>query len=313
MSRLASLVTPTLSQFDANRYPSEQLEHLIRDGVLHRQIDTQEITHPKYGRVAICQTTTGTWAVPCEDEERPFAPIRVLPEDAWVYSIPAPYVVEHLRRVNGIVGTGAIGIRGMQSVGQKHLDGFGLLELYVYFPLTDPDAFRNECLLLKAADAKRVVVLTPMPAPLSPTDRLLIDGHGVSVISLLPFADEGHLKIDWSVVAVRDTEAQRRDGIFGQRVVVAGVEYKPDLTKREMAFLGIALVNESVPIERVWHRGKDALWKGKFVNDRTNRNKLAQFISGLNAKLARLTPPFPFFFTVPRGEQVIVRTSQSAD
>lgn len=101
----------------------------------------------------------------------------------------------------------------------------------------------------------------------------------------------------------------RPDGVYTRDVVVSGVRFRMDLTKREMEFLAVALTNEQVPITRVWCRATGMLWRSRYADTRTNRNRLSRFLTDLNAKLNAATPAFPFFFTLKRGEKTITRTN----
>lgn len=318
MDRLHSLAAPVVTQRDASDYPTEQLVAVNRAGILQRVLDPEEVPHPRWPdrcRVAVRRTDLGVYAVPCEDEDY-FEPFPLKQEDTWVYEVAVPYLVEHLRRDNGITGTGKPVIQGMQLVGRKDLDGFGTVEVFLCLPNDDSEAFRDRCLALrKPGGVKRLTILVPLPVALAAAESELLDGRGLDVVPLLTFTDQGHLRIDWANTVLRANAQRRPDGVYGRTVLVNGIEYRIDLTRREMDFLAVALTCESVPIERIWNRNKklNPLWEGKFVNDRTNRNTLSRFLTDLNAKLARLTPPFPFFFSLPRGEQVIVRTSETPD
>jgi hypothetical protein len=172
--------------------------------------------------------------------------------------------------------------------------------------------FAARCLaLVRTVGIKKVVVLLPSAIRLSAQDRQLLDARGVVLIALRPFADNGTLVVDLKPHVVGVPE-DRPDGVYSAHtIVVAGTEYECDLSKREMDFMAIALRDRELELGSLIHRGQGALWKGTFSDTRAIRNKVTQFLSRLNKKLAAAKPQFPFFFSLPRGRRSIVRTSES--
>jgi hypothetical protein len=159
---------------------------------------------------------------------------------------------------------------------------------------------------------KKVVVLTPCPVALSNSQRELLDGRGVTIISLSPASDPESLVIDWDGQVIGPPRDRTADGVYSPNVIVfQGKEHRCDLTKRELAFMALALRNEEIPLGNVIHRGQDALWKESFKNDQKTRDKVTQFLSRLNTKLATATPQFPFLLSLPRHSSSICRNVES--
>jgi len=313
LKRLHSLEAPLLSHRDAANYPGHELDHLIRLGLL-RVISEPEVM-PKPGgrsghRVAVRRTANGFEAVACDGDPF-FPPFALTPEQVRHYEISLHRLVEQIRKDNDLAGGGMTFAEVMQMVGQKRIEGFGTFDVYLSLPNYDPAAFSVRCLALaQPRSAKCLVVLIPQPVTLPPSVDETLEGRNIFLIPLLPSAEQGHLKIDWDEAIVRRGDARQPDGAYSGYVILGGRRYDVELTKREMQFLNAAFRTNPLPIEKVWHRAKGAIWKGKYVDDRTNRNALSRFLSDLNTKLAAIQPAFPIFFSLQRGEMAFVRTSE---
>lgn len=313
LRRLHSLESPILRQAEMAAFPRRQRTELERCGILVRAPVPDEIPHPaspKSGRrAAVRRTKKGVFAVASEDGGEYFTPVPLTEDDLLEFCLSVPKLVELICRQNGIESSGSPTDVSLVSVGQKHLEGFGAVDVYVSLTVGDQSELASRCLsLLKPAGVKKVVVLLSGPVPFAVDQRQLLDARGIVLIPLPPLADRGSLVIDWDSQVIGTVE-DRPDGVYPPRtIVVRGREYKCDLNKREMAFLGMALRDEEVELGRLIHRGLDAVWKQSFANTRTTRNKVTQFLSRLNRKLAAAVPAFPFFFSLPRGRASVTRT-----
>jgi len=299
-------------------FPRREQRALERNRVLGKTIDAAEIPDPRFpssGRlVAVRPTARGLFAVASDDDEY-FDPIPLSADDVRQYRVSAPHLVELIRKQNGIDGAGDTAHVGLIPVGQKTLDGYGVLDVYLSLPNNNMHDLAMRCRsLVKPAGIKKIVVLLPCAVRLPVQDRQLLDANGIVLIALSSVADSGSLAVDWDTHVIGVPE-DRPDGVLPPRtVVVCGCEYqcKADLKADEMRFLEIALRDEEVELGRLIHRGADALWKETFLNTRKTRNKVHQFLSRLNKKLADASPQSPFFFSLPRGRSTIVRTSRDA-
>lgn len=314
MKRLHSLEAPLLSQSDAARYPNRELDQLLRSGFLRIAAEPDVIPKPggRSGqRVAVRRTGNGFEAVACEGDPF-FPPFALTPEQVRHYEINLHRLVEQIRKENDLSGGGTTSTAVLQMVGQKRIEGFGAFDVYLSLPNYDLAAFSVRCLALaQPRSAKCLAVLIPQPVALSPVDGETLEGRNIFLIPLVPSADQGHFKIDWDEAVVRRGAARQPDGAYSGHVILGGRRFDVELTKREMQFLNAAIPTNPLPIEKVWHRAKGAIWKGKYVDDRTNRNVLSRFLTDLNAKLANVQPAFPFFFSLQRGEMAIARTAET--
>ena len=315
LNRLHSLEAPILSHREMASFPRREQRALEKSRVLDRAQDADQIPHPHFpssGRmVAVRPTARGLFAVAGEDDEY-FDHIPLVDDDVQQYRVSVPKLIEVIRKQNGIDGVGDTSGVGLISVGQKTVDGYGAIDVYLSLPNHDVRELATRCLSLDRLDGvKKVVVLLPCALSLPVMDRQLLDARRVMLVALSPIADAGSLVVDWESHLIRSPE-DRPDGVYPPRtIIVRSREYKCDLNAREMAFLGIALGDEEVELGHIIHRGRDALWKETFSDTKKTRNKVTKFLSRLNQKLVAAKPQFPFFFSLPRGRRSIVRTFDS--
>lgn len=313
MRRLHLLETPTIWHSEARRYPNDQLTALMHLGILTMVPEPpNEGPSPRDGSwVGFSKTSRGWFAVAAEDDEF-FESFPLTEEDIRLYEVDTLRVAEKIRADNEITGNGFTLAHGLVPLGEKQVTGLGVIDVSLSLPNSNLEEFSTRCLTLRRySGIERVAVLVPVPVVLPPATRSLLDGRDVALIPLLPSTDNGHLKVNWTIVT-GSKAARKPDGVRSARlVVVCGVEYRCDLTKREMDFLNLAFAQEEVEIETIWNRKDGVLWKSKFVNEKSNRDKVAKFISNLNKKLNKTQPSFPFFFMMPRGRRVITRTSEA--
>jgi len=314
LRRLAWLESPIVRQAEMAAFPRRQQAELARCGVLVKAPLPEEIPHPASPtsgrRAAVRKTAKGVFAVATEDSGEYFDPIPLSEDELLEFRVSVPKLVELICKQNGIESCGVPDEAGLVAIGQKHVDGYGTVDVYLALALGSPDQLASRCLaVFRPTGVKKVVILLPCPVTIPVPQRQLLDTRGIVLVSLLPLADHGRLAIDWEG-QVTATPESRPDGVYPpDTIVVRGCRYKCELSKREMAFLEMALRDEEVELGRLIHRGKGALWKETFRDTQKTRNKVAQFLSRLNRKLADIEPPFPFFFSLPRGRWYVVRTS----
>ena len=210
---------------------------------------------------------------------------------------------------NAIVGSETAADGQLVAVGQKAIDGYGEVDVYLSVANIDTLDFMTRCRAIQRPQTiKKVVVLTPCPVALSNSQRELLDGRGVTIISLSPTSDLESLVIDWDGQVIGPPRDRTADGVYSPNVIVfQGKEHRCDLTKRELAFMALALRNGEIPLSTLISLGEGALWKQRFSNDKQTRDKVTQFLSRLNKKLARATPPLPFLLSLPRHSSSIRR------
>lgn len=300
-----------------SQYPQKERKALERLGVLGKAPDADEIPHPRFpssGRmVVVKRTANGKFGVAGEEDEY-FDPIPLSDDDDRQYSVSIPKFLVALREANGIVGDGDANAGGMIPVGEKTIDGYGTIDVYLSLPNVELGIVTARCLSLhRPTGVRKLAVLVPCALRLPIPERQLLDARGIVLISLSSSADRGSLEIDWEP-HVFGVPEDRLDGVYPPRtVIVAGREYKCDLTPDEMTFLTMALGSDEVELGRLIHRGQDALWRETFSNSKKTRNKVHQFVSRLNKSLAKASPQFPFFFSLPRGRTAVTRTLSEAD
>lgn len=268
---------------------------------------------PDSGEIVGLRKTSRGWFAVSQDEEAYFDPIPIEEDDARQFHISLLAFVDSLRRQNAIVGSDAVGDGKLISIGQKTLDGYGTVDVYLAIENTDTQEFIARCRAVQRPHGiKQVVILTPCAIPLANTQRELLDARGVSVVSLAPASTLGKLAIDWDEQVIGPTEGRTGDGVYPPHsLVLRGREYRCELTRRESAFMALALRADEIPLGTLIHRGQDALWQETFRNNQVTRDKVAQFLSRLNKKLAATTPPFPVIFALPRNITSIRRMAES--
>lgn len=294
-----------------DQYPQRERKILERNRVLNRAADADDIPDPRFpssGRlVSVRPTGAGLFAVAASEDEY-FTPIPIAEADVRQYSVSVSGLVGVIQEQNGIRGLGDVVGIGMIPVGQKQVDGYGEVEVYLSLPNVDLREFTSRCqAMLRPVGTKKVAVLLPIAVRLPAMERQLLDAKGVVLIPLDRIADNGSLIVDWEKHVIGVPE-DRPDGVYPPHtIVVAGREYRCDLNKDQMEFMEIAVRDAEIALGRLIHRGKDAFWRETFTNDQKTRNKVHQFLSRLNKQLANASPQFPFFFSLPRGFRSIVR------
>jgi hypothetical protein len=255
----------------------------------------------------IRKTAQGYEGVASDDEY--FDPITLTESDVRQFQFSLPGFVEFLRKENGICGDGITADGNLITVGQKNLEGYGDVEVYLALENSDPCKFFTLCRSIRITQGiKKVVLLIPCPVSLTNAQRQLLDSQGIILISLLQGADHGTLALDWQSRVIAASSIVTPDGFRAPRTIVwKGCEHTCDLTKKEQAFLTIAISEEFIEIARVMHSGDHPLWKSRFRNEEKQRDTISQFLSRLNRKLASAKPIVPLSFSLKRGRSYIQR------
>jgi len=192
--------------------------------------------------------------------------------------------VDFLRKENGICGDGITADGNLITVGQKNLEGYGEVEVYLALENGDPCKFSTQCRSIKSTQGiKKVVVLIPRPVTLTNPHRQLLDSQGIILIPLLQGAERDTVVLDWQSQVITPSLAVIPDSFRAPNIVIwKGCEHKCNLKTNEQVFLGIAINENYIDVARLMHLGGDSLWKERFRNERKQRCKISQFLGRLN-------------------------------
>ncbi len=298
-------------------YPRREQKTLERSRVLSEAPDPEEIPDPRFpssGRmVLVRRTARGLVGVAGERDEY-FTPIPLVEDDVRQYSVSVPNLIELVRKENGIEGDGDAADAGLIPLGQKILNGYGVVEVYLSLPnIASRELAARFLSLTKPSGVKKLAVLLPCALRLPAQDRQLLDSRGISLVVLSTLADRGSLVVDWESQVIGPLADGQADRVVAPGLVVwKGREHRchpnHELTKKQMAFMSVALQNDEVSLDMLIHRRAGAVWKGTFRDDQPTRDKVTQLLSRTNSNLAKMTPEFPFYFSLPRNRRTIVRT-----
>jgi hypothetical protein len=227
LTRLDQVASPVFLHSELTRFPALDLASLVSSGVLQPGLADDEIPRPARfpggGYVAVRRTTKGLFGCACEGDPY-FAPILLTEEDVRQYEISVDRLVDRIRRDNGIVGAGYAGLRRIVALGEKRVEGWGGVDVFLAVGLHDDAAVLSACLHLKTdTSPRRVVLLVPTLVAMSPDRRRAINATGVIVEPLRDAAQRGSLVVSWSVVLgapdmrhekrlSKDVRIFRRDG-----------------------------------------------------------------------------------------------------
>lgn len=132
--------------------------------------------------------------------------IELTDEDVRQYEVSLPKLAARIRRESDISGTGAENHEGLVALGQKTVDAFGTVDVYLSLPNEDESALLSGCRRLeRPPGSQRVVLVTPRGMSVSPEGRRILDSSGVLVVSLIVAASKGNLELDWNNVVRRPT------------------------------------------------------------------------------------------------------------
>lgn len=201
--RLLNLVeSPVLHCADLDAEPVVAMR-LVADGVLKETTAATEIPRPRrYGPgedLVVRKTSQGLFGVADGDDF--CQPVPLDEDDVRQYAVWAAGLVEKLRRENGITGEGFLNDDGLVRVGEKSLDGFGVVDVYLSFPNEHPDVVLGRLKRLENPRGRRVVLLTPGPIPHVTELRRILTDAGIVHVSLLSVAQGDALVLNWQSVS----------------------------------------------------------------------------------------------------------------
>jgi hypothetical protein len=312
LGHLHTTAAPLLRFREIEHYlKTEPRRSLAKNVLVESQDRADEIPHPlrpDSGEfVGARKTSRGWFAVALDDDF--FDPIPINERDVCQFLVSLPALVDALRQENGIAGEGSALDGNLIAVGQKVLEGFGTVDVYLALQNDDPSEFAARCRgIRRSHGAKRVAVFIPRPVALTNTQRQLLDSQAVLLIPLQPMADNGTLTLDWQSEVIAALAVATPDGFRAPRTVVwQGCEHRCDLTSKEQEFLVLAISEEQIEVPRVMHLGERPLWKRRFRNEKSQRDTISKFLSRLNRKLATAKPAVPLSFSLKRGSQSVQR------
>lgn len=181
---------------------------LVADGVLKETGGATEIPRPRrFGPgadLAVRRTAQGLFGVADGDDF--CQPVPLEEEDLRQYAVSAAGLVEKLRRESGIAGEGFHADGGLVSVGEKSVDGFGVVDVYLSFPNEHPDVVLGRLRRLENPHGRRVVLLTPGPVPQVTEHRRILADAGIVLVSLQSVAQGDTLVLNWhSALVMQET------------------------------------------------------------------------------------------------------------
>jgi len=92
-----------------------------------------------------------------------------------------------------------------------------------------------------------------------------------------------------------------------------GKTYKCDLSKKEMAFLSLALKSDSIPISSIMNIKDGLVWHERYLATCSQREKIGKLLSRLGNKLVSASPPMGMSFSLVRDSDFIHRTPRLTD
>jgi hypothetical protein len=198
---LDRIESPTISHAAAVGYSAETLANLASDGILGKKFKATLIPRPaRFGSgddLVVRETSCGLFGVVAEENDFT-EPLLLEEHDRWLYAISLPHLVDGIRTQNGIDGSGFRNDHGLVSVGQRAIDGVGIIDVYLSLPNGSEDSVTARCRRLEViASGCRVALLTPCPLDILIGDRGILSSSGIVPISLMAAAGKGHLKVNW--------------------------------------------------------------------------------------------------------------------
>lgn len=309
LNRLERLESPILRHREIELYSAKERRSLLRCGALIDSSPADSVWF--HGRNLMVRETTRGWYGVDEDDAF-FTPVPLADDDVKQYSVDVPRLVELVRQHNGIEGEGCVEDFGLITVGQRHVDSIGPVDVYLSLANYDTDVFTARCRHLQnPAGAAKVIVLIPRPVVLPATVRTGLDAAGVVLAPLWRAAEGGSLAIVWhSLVA---PEAAQDGVLSARKIVYRGQVHVCDLTKKEMDFLAAYLTVDEIDVYQIMHAHAGALWRQRYRPEKGPRQVISKFLSRLNGKLAAAEPPVAISYSLARKRDVITREAMPAN
>jgi len=204
LQRLDQVESPVFLHREFERFPEEELRALRAEGILRETSRATEIPRPKNTPpgedLIVRQTSKGIFGVADEDDY--FDPIPLTEDDVRQYEISLPKLATVIRQANGIEGTGFVNHHGLIPMGEKALDGFGVLNVFFSIPNLDEDDLISRCRRLdRALYAAGIVILTPGSFALSPENRQQMKRLGIITVTITTNSSPNPLSLDWPAIS----------------------------------------------------------------------------------------------------------------
>ncbi|NUQ53964.1 MAG: hypothetical protein HUU19_14870 [Phycisphaerales bacterium] len=214
LARLDQLESPVFSHEEFARFPAADLATLLRDGIVYEGVPAEEIDRPsrfrRGGRLAVCRTAKGLFGCPCEGDPY-FDPIPLIEDDVRQYEVSIDRLIDRIRGDNAIDGTGYAASQRVMALGERRVEGWGAVDVYLGFGLCDDASLLAACRHLRPETSPRsVVLLVPTVIARSPERRRAIDTTRVLIEPLWDAAQRGSLAVSWEIVLGAPDVGQKR-------------------------------------------------------------------------------------------------------
>ncbi|MBC7351739.1 MAG: hypothetical protein H5U08_05210, partial [Thermogutta sp.] len=131
-------------------FPTWQQAELVHCGVLVKEPLPEQIPHPRFPhsgrRAAVRKTARGFFAVAGEDSSEYFEPIPVSEQQLLEFRVSVAKLVELIAKQAGIESSTVPQEAGLVAMGQKHLAGYGTVEVYLAVALGCAEQLALHCL-----------------------------------------------------------------------------------------------------------------------------------------------------------------------
>lgn len=218
LDRLDQIETPVLAHREITSFSTGDVGQLLASGVLRETAQATEIPRPARfpsgPDLVVRRTERGLFGVAAEDDY--FAPLELVEDDVRQYEISVTKLAGEICRENGMDPGVPQHNDGLLTVGQKPMDGYGGLDVFLSCPNLHEEDLISRCRRLRSSScSERVVVLTPRAVSLAPEKREAMAGMGVLLISLHASAATGSLSLPWGQITNRlGVDSTAHDFVF---------------------------------------------------------------------------------------------------
>ncbi len=212
LERLDAIRSPVVFQSETVDFEAER-QALVAAGVLRRTADAEEIPRPRRfppgGNLVVRRTSRGIFGVAEEGDF--FQPLPLVPEDVLQYEVSVAGLVAGIRHESEIDGTGGEESDGLVPVGQKSIEGRGVVSFFLSSPNDgEADVLARCHRVRRSPGAPPAVVLLPRALALSPEGQQVLEGLGVVLVPLLETGRRASLRLDWMRVFPPDSAGPGR-------------------------------------------------------------------------------------------------------
>jgi hypothetical protein len=181
----------------------------------------------------------------------------------------------------------------------------------------EDEAFDSAVNAILCAREQPCVIFAPTAHRIGQVARQRLETRGLLALAdLMVVADDGQFactenprNVLLQVHRIVTGTPQRADGVYPpDTIVFCGRESQCNLTKREMAFLQLGIVERDIDVHRLMHVKDGLLWKERYLNAKSARDKISQFLSRLNTKLTSANPPLGCSFSLLRNANFVSRS-----